>query len=129
MKALKAAPTAAITTPIIKPYTAVPSQNLRKSNIIFLPGKPPYGKDRPPLHRLHKSSRSHYIPAVRWNNQSRVIPTPGFIEPCLPTLYHRPPARALWIHEIKHDGYRLLVRKRDGKVRIYTRRGDIQARP
>jgi bifunctional non-homologous end joining protein LigD len=29
----------------------------------------------------------------------------------------------LWIHEIKHDGYQLLVRKSAGKVRIYTRRG------
>jgi len=29
----------------------------------------------------------------------------------------------LWFHEIKHDGYRLLVRKSAGKVRIYTRRG------
>jgi bifunctional non-homologous end joining protein LigD len=29
----------------------------------------------------------------------------------------------LWIHEVKHDGYRLLVRKSAGTVRIYTRRG------
>jgi ATP-dependent DNA ligase len=29
----------------------------------------------------------------------------------------------LWFHEVKHDGYRLLVRKSLGKVRIYTRRG------
>ena len=33
------------------------------------------------------------------------------------------PAGPQWIHEIKHDGYRLLVRKSSGKVRIYTRRG------
>jgi bifunctional non-homologous end joining protein LigD len=60
---------------------------------------------------------------MRWSTQSRVIAAPGFIEPCLPSPYHRPPAGPLWIHEIKHDGYRLLVRKREGKVRIYTRRG------
>jgi bifunctional non-homologous end joining protein LigD len=29
----------------------------------------------------------------------------------------------LWFHEVKHDGYRLLVRKSAGTVRIYTRRG------
>jgi ATP-dependent DNA ligase len=29
----------------------------------------------------------------------------------------------LWIHEIKHDGYRLLVRRTGDTVRIYTRRG------
>ncbi|MBR0876865.1 DNA ligase [Bradyrhizobium liaoningense] len=28
-----------------------------------------------------------------------------------------------WVYEIKHDGYRLMVRKHDDRVRIYTRRG------
>lgn len=58
----------------------------------------------------------------RWSS-SKVIAAPGFIEPCLPTLAHKVPSGPLWIHEIKHDGYRLLVRKTAGKVRIYTRRG------
>ena len=59
----------------------------------------------------------------RWENQSRVIAAPGFIEPCLPTVALRVPAGPQWVHEIKHDGYRLLVRKSAGNVRIYTRRG------
>jgi hypothetical protein len=42
---------------------------------------------------------------------------PGFIEPCIPTLASRPPVGPQWIHEIKHDGYRLIARKRDGRVR------------
>ena len=37
----------------------------------------------------------------------------GFIEPCLPSKAARLPSGPLWIHEIKHDGYRLMVR-RDG---------------
>jgi hypothetical protein len=37
----------------------------------------------------------------------------SFIEPCLPSKAARPPFGPLWIHEIKHDGYRLMVR-RDG---------------
>jgi ATP-dependent DNA ligase len=61
--------------------------------------------------------------AVRWNNQSRVVPARGFIAPALPTDAARPPAGPLWVHEIKHDGYRLLVRKSAAQVRIYTRRG------
>jgi ATP-dependent DNA ligase len=37
----------------------------------------------------------------------------GFIEPCQPSKVARPPSGPLWVHEIKHDGYRLMVR-RDG---------------
>jgi ATP-dependent DNA ligase len=29
----------------------------------------------------------------------------------------------MWVHEIKHDGYRLMVRRTDSGVRIRTRRG------
>jgi ATP-dependent DNA ligase len=28
-----------------------------------------------------------------------------------------------WVHEIKHDGYRLIVRRQGNRVRLYTRRG------
>jgi bifunctional non-homologous end joining protein LigD len=49
--------------------------------------------------------------------------TDGFIDPCIPTLAAKPPSGPDWVHEIKHDGYRLIVR-RDGKaVRLFTRRG------
>ena len=37
----------------------------------------------------------------------------GFIAPCLPSKVARPPTGQSWVHEIKHDGYRLMVR-RDG---------------
>jgi bifunctional non-homologous end joining protein LigD len=47
----------------------------------------------------------------------------GFVAPCIPSLAHKPPSGPDWVHEIKHDGYRLIVR-RDGKVvRLFTRRG------
>ena len=49
----------------------------------------------------------------------------GFIEPCQPSKVARPPSGPLWVHEIKHDGYRLMVR-RDGSriVRCFTRNGN-----
>jgi bifunctional non-homologous end joining protein LigD len=44
-------------------------------------------------------------------------------EPCIPTRVTKVPIGPDWIHEIKHDGYRLIV-QRDGKrVRLFTRNG------
>jgi bifunctional non-homologous end joining protein LigD len=44
-------------------------------------------------------------------------------EPCIPTSATKVPAGRDWIHEIKMDGYRLIV-QRDGKrVRLFTRNG------
>ena len=41
---------------------------------------------------------------------SRARPVPSdFIEPCLPSPADRPPTGAEWVHEIKHDGYRLMA--------------------
>ncbi len=37
-------------------------------------------------------------------------------EPCIPTKAAKVPDRPDWIHEIKHDGYRLIV-QRDGQAR------------
>ena len=47
-------------------------------------------------------------------------PPPGFILPCRPTVADRPPTGPGWIHELKHDGYRLQVHVQDGRVRLYT---------
>ena len=46
-----------------------------------------------------------------------------FIEPCLPSKVARPPSGPLWVHEIKHDGYRLMVRRDGTRVRCFTRNG------
>ena len=47
----------------------------------------------------------------------------GFIEPCRPTKVAIPPSGRLWLHEIKHDGYRLMVRRDDWRVYCFTRDG------
>ena len=52
------------------------------------------------------------------------MPLPSqFIPPCIPTRAPKPPAGADWVHEIKHDGYRLQVRREGDAVRLFTRRG------
>jgi ATP-dependent DNA ligase len=45
-----------------------------------------------------------------WRTPSKVRPAAGFIEPCIPTLAAKPPFGPQWVYEIKHDGYRLMVR-------------------
>jgi bifunctional non-homologous end joining protein LigD len=36
---------------------------------------------------------------------------PDFCEPCLFSPAAKPPAGAGWLHEIKHDGFRIIARK------------------
>jgi bifunctional non-homologous end joining protein LigD len=45
----------------------------------------------------------------------RTLPA-GFIRPCQPFLVARLPAGPAWLHEVKHDGYRLLARKEGERV-------------
>jgi bifunctional non-homologous end joining protein LigD len=47
----------------------------------------------------------------------------GYIEPCIPTRAYKVPVGPDWIHEVKHDGYRLQVRREGDTVRLFTRRG------
>ncbi len=47
----------------------------------------------------------------------------GFIQPCLPSLATKPPSGPEWIHEIKHDGYRLMICRDTAGIRLLTRRG------
>jgi bifunctional non-homologous end joining protein LigD len=44
-------------------------------------------------------------------------------EPCLPHPAKEPSAGPDWIHEIKHDGFRILARKNADRVRLITRNG------
>src|SRR5262245_35468216 len=51
-------------------------------------------------------------------------PSPaGFIAPCLPSSAERPPSGPGWVHEIKHDGFRLMARRDATGVRLLTRNG------
>src|SRR6202047_4298117 len=44
-------------------------------------------------------------------------------EPCLPRTAKQPPTGPGWIHEIKHDGFRILARRDARGVRLFTRNG------
>jgi bifunctional non-homologous end joining protein LigD len=51
------------------------------------------------------------------------LPT-GFIEPCLPIRSPQPPIGSEWVQEIKHDGLRVIARKSENGVRLYSRPGN-----
>jgi len=48
----------------------------------------------------------------------------GIIEPCLPSAAKAPPSGPGWLHEIKHDGFRILARRDAAGVRLTTRNGN-----
>jgi bifunctional non-homologous end joining protein LigD len=55
--------------------------------------------------------------------RQRTLPT-GPIEPCLPTQADMLPSGGLWVHEIKHDGFRVIARKKGAQVKLYSRPGN-----
>ena len=58
-------------------------------------------------------------PAPAWR---RRVP-PGFIPPCQPVLADRVPSGDGWLHELKHDGFRVIARKEGDHVRLWSRNG------
>jgi bifunctional non-homologous end joining protein LigD len=57
----------------------------------------------------------------------RTLPA-GFIAPCLPTKTDKLPSGDPWLHEIKHDGFRIIARKDGGRVQLYSRPGNDMTR-
>ena len=53
----------------------------------------------------------------------RTLPA-GFMAPCLPTKTDKPRSGSQWLHEIKHDGFRIIARKNGEPVRLYSRPGN-----
>src|SRR5215813_12711924 len=56
--------------------------------------------------------------------RERTRPGLGIIEPCLPSPAKAPPSGPGWLHEIKHDGFRILARRDAAGVRLITRAGN-----
>jgi len=56
--------------------------------------------------------------------RERTGPGLVIIEPCLPSPAKAPPSGPGWLHEIKHDGFRILARRDAAGVRLITRAGN-----
>src|SRR5215469_3394927 len=53
----------------------------------------------------------------------------GFVIPAQPVMASKPPIGPDWVHEIKHDSYRLIVWRDGSIVRLYSRNAiDLTAR-
>jgi ATP-dependent DNA ligase len=57
-----------------------------------------------------------------------VVCADGFVDPCVPSRAPKPPSGPDWVHEVKHDGYRLIVRRDGETVRLFTRGYDWTGR-
>jgi bifunctional non-homologous end joining protein LigD len=65
------------------------------------------------------------VDALRLATYSAAMPLPrGFVPPCLATKARQPPTGDTWVHEIKHDGFRVIARKDGERVRLYSRPGN-----
>jgi bifunctional non-homologous end joining protein LigD len=71
----------------------------------------PRAPGAPPRHRRRDQ--------VRPNNSMQK----SAFETCIPTKAAKVPDRPEWIHEIKHDGCRLIVQRDGQRVRLFTRNG------
>jgi ATP-dependent DNA ligase len=54
--------------------------------------------------------------------RERTRPGLGIIEPCLPSPAKVPLSGSGWLHEIKHDGFRILARRDGAGVRLFAQR-------
>src|SRR6478752_1626648 len=71
----------------------------------------------PPERRFDGRNENH--PGVSYLSAMRNVA----FEPRLPTRGTKVPAGPDWLHEIKHDGYRLIVQRDGERVRLFTRNG------
>lgn len=82
------------------------------SNVGEIPGAPPVATAAKPARKVEGRPQG-----------TRKRETPEKLMPQLATLAEDPPHGPEWLHEIKYDGYRLIVRIENGKVRLLTRNG------
>jgi bifunctional non-homologous end joining protein LigD len=83
--------------------------------------QPAKGLPRTPLFARHS-----YIGVIMlWRVKGRParLKPACFIEPCVASQALKVPTGPGWLYEIKHDGYRMQVRKDGDRVRLLTRRG------
>jgi bifunctional non-homologous end joining protein LigD len=67
-------------------------------------------------------ARKRLLPDVENIPGARKKLLPAFVEPSLASLCEKPPSGPKWVHEIKHNGYRMQTRIDAGSIRLLTRK-------
>jgi hypothetical protein len=65
---------------------------------------------------LHRPRASGYL------TDMLVVRADGFVDPCIPFRAPKPASGPDWVHEIKHDGYRLIVRQGRDRALVHPPR-------
>ena len=89
------------------------------------------GWDRFPFRSRRAAVRAWQATYSPGSNETRILRRWAYLsrmrksafEPCIPTRGTTVPTGNDWIHEIKHDGYRLIVQRDGQRVRLFTRNG------
>ena len=72
--------------------------------------------------RLDSCCRRFQQPPMSLRERTR--PGLGIFEPCLPSPAKAPPSGPGWLHEIKHDGFRIMAWRDSAGVQLITRHGN-----
>ena len=71
------------------------------------------------FHSVWKKLSAQLYASMLWRERSsrgRPLNEPAaFIHPCQPIVTKQPPSGPGWVHELKHDGYRLQIHVREGR--------------
>ena len=104
-----------------KPHSAATGRNMeaigREQDRVWSSGQ---GEITPPSKKKRRR-KSAVDPGTL--AKARAAAMPGFIEPSLATATDQAPSGSGWLHEIKHDGYRLQAHLENGRVTLYSRQG------
>jgi bifunctional non-homologous end joining protein LigD len=81
--------------------------------------------DLPAAHAARGATRRGklVLPDISRIAGARADALPAFLEPSLASPCDKPPGGPKWIHEIKHDGYRIQARIDGAKATLLTRKG------